>query len=74
MILAGQTRGPVELPDPLEALPLSAEDRAVLGDVALLPASWYEEVHALILDDRERAGWHSAVAAAQRSWAKENPY
>lgn len=74
VILAGQTRGPVEPPDSLEALPMSAEERSVLGDVAILPASRYEEIQALVLDDRERTAWHNAMGAAQRSWAQENPF
>jgi hypothetical protein len=74
VIEAGHTRGPVEPPEPLEALSLSSEQRALLGDVAALPVSRYEEIQALIVDDRERAAWHSAVGAAQRSWAQDNPY
>ncbi len=74
LISAGHTRGPVELPEPLEALPMSAEERLLLGDVILLPASRYDEIHALVLDDRERTAWHGAVGAAQRSWAQENPF
>jgi hypothetical protein len=74
VIGAGHTRGPVELPALLEALPMSGEERAVLGDVALLPGSRYEEIQALVLDDRERAAWHGAVGQAQRSWVQDNPY
>ncbi len=74
VIGAGHTRGPVEPPDLLEALPLSAEERAVLGEVVLLPLSRYEEILALVQDDRERTAWHGAVRAAQQSWAQENPY
>jgi len=74
VIDAGHTRGPIEPPAPLEALSLSSEERALLGDVAALPASRYEEVQALLLDDRERAAWHGAVEAAQRSWGQDNPY
>ena len=73
VIGAGHTRGLVASPDPLEALPLSPEEHALLPDVALLPGTRYEEILALVRDDQERTAWHSAVKAAQQSWARENP-
>ena len=72
IIAGGHTRGLVAPPHPLEALALYAEERA-LPDVAFLPGTRYEEILALVRDDRERVGWHGAVKAAQESWAWGNP-
>jgi len=73
LIAAGHTRGPVQIPESLTGLPLSAAERATLGDVVVLPGNRFEEIAELVLDDQERAAWHGAIGAAQRSWAQENP-
>ena len=69
VIAAGHTRGPVTAPQPLEALPADG-----LPDVVQLPAERFAEIKELVADDRERSAWHGAIAEAQESWARDNPY
>jgi hypothetical protein len=68
MIAAGHTRGPVSVPEPLEALPVEG-----ILDVVELPPDRFAEIQELVADDRERRAWSAAIAKAQASWAKENP-
>jgi hypothetical protein len=72
LIEAGHTRGFVQAPEPLEALPISIEQRTVLGDVTMLPGSRFEEIQSLIRDYQHRAAWVDAVSAAQGSLSGEN--
>jgi hypothetical protein len=69
VIAAGHTRGPVTAPEPLEALPADS-----LPDVVQLPGDRFAEIKELVADDRERSAWHGAIAEAQESWARDNPY
>jgi hypothetical protein len=71
VIEAGHTRGPVTAPDQLEALPLSAEDQARVGDVAVLPGNRYEAIRELVTDDRERTAWADAVEEARSEMAND---
>jgi hypothetical protein len=53
----------------LEALPADG-----IPGVVQLPANRFGEIQELVMDDRERSGWHGAIAEAQQSWARDNPF
>ena len=66
IIQAGHIRESAEAPELLEAM-------ASIGDeLVLLPTDREDEIRELVVDDRERSGWQSAVEDARGFWAQEN--